>query len=133
MLDGMGPGILEGLADRELVCIDDVDRVAGDDPWEVALFNLFNELHDSGGQLVVAACRDERPGAARLTAPACGRGRHSAHASSGSSKWTDTASTLGRVPSPSSCGSSRTRAWTSTVRFSNMSACCHGSRMLYCM
>ena len=55
MLGPMGPGVLEGFADRALVCIDDVDEVAGDAAWEVALFNLFNELHDNGGQLVIAA------------------------------------------------------------------------------
>lgn len=55
MLAGAGPEILEGLASRELVCIDDFDRVAGQDEWEVALFNLFNDLQESGGQLIVAA------------------------------------------------------------------------------
>ncbi len=50
-----GPGVLEGLASRELVCIDDVDRVLGDAAWEGALFSLFNDLQDSGGQMIVAA------------------------------------------------------------------------------
>lgn len=50
-----GPGMLEGLATRELVCIDDVDQVAGENDWDVALFNLFNELQEVGGQLIVAA------------------------------------------------------------------------------
>ena len=55
MLSTAGPGILEGLADREIVCIDDVDRVAGSDEWEVALFTLFNDLDAGNGQLVVSA------------------------------------------------------------------------------
>ncbi len=55
MLGPLGPGVLEGFAGRALVCIDDIDKVAGDAGWEVALFNLCNELHDSDGQLVVAA------------------------------------------------------------------------------
>lgn len=55
MLAAAGPGILEGLASRGLVCIDDIDRVAGQDGWEVALFNLFNDLQEAGGQLIVAA------------------------------------------------------------------------------
>jgi len=50
-----GPGMLVGLAARDLVCIDDVDKVAGDKHWEVALFNLFNELQEVGGQLIVSA------------------------------------------------------------------------------
>lgn len=54
MLGAMGPGVLDGLADRDLVCIDDIERIAGDRAWEIALFNLFNELHENGGQLVIA-------------------------------------------------------------------------------
>ena len=55
MLATAGPGILEGLDERDVVCIDDLDRVAGNDDWEVALFNLFNDLLDNDGQLVVSA------------------------------------------------------------------------------
>ena len=54
-LSAAGPGILEGLGDREVVCIDDVDRIAGSDAWELALFNLFNDLDLNDGQLVVSA------------------------------------------------------------------------------
>ena len=55
MLASAGPDILEGLASRALVCLDDIDEVVGQDDWELALFNLFNELQESGGQLIVAA------------------------------------------------------------------------------
>lgn len=55
MLAQAGAGMLEGLAMRGLVCIDDIGLVAGDSTWEVALFNLFNELQDAGGQLIVSA------------------------------------------------------------------------------
>ena len=60
MLAAAGPEILEGLASRGLVCIDDIDHVAGQDEWEVALFNLFNDLQESGGQLIVSACSAPR-------------------------------------------------------------------------
>lgn len=55
MLAQAGAGVLEGLATRGLICIDDIGLVAGDDAWEVALFNLFNQLQDAGGQLIVSA------------------------------------------------------------------------------
>lgn len=61
-----GPGILDGLASRELVCIDDIDHVAGDADWELALFNLCNELVDSSGRLVVAAGAAPREAGFRL-------------------------------------------------------------------
>ncbi len=60
LLGAAGPGILEGLESRELVCIDDIDRVVGDDDWERALFSFYNALHDAGGQLVVAAATAPR-------------------------------------------------------------------------
>jgi DnaA family protein len=50
-----GPGILQGLASRELVCIDDIDRVAGQPDWEAALFDLCNQIFDAGAQLLVSA------------------------------------------------------------------------------
>lgn len=55
MLVEAGPAILDGLSNRELVCIDDVDCVAGRRDWELALFKLCNELQDNNGQLIVAA------------------------------------------------------------------------------
>ena len=55
MLKPGGPGILEGLASRDLICLDDIDQVAGDASWETALFSLCNEVLDAGRSLVVAA------------------------------------------------------------------------------
>lgn len=55
-----GPGLLEGLESRDVVCIDDIDRVAGDDEWERALFGFYNALHEAGGQLVIAAAAAPR-------------------------------------------------------------------------
>ncbi len=55
-----GPAIVEGLESRELLCIDDLEAIAGDGDWEHALFALWNRLHDSGGQLVVAAAMASR-------------------------------------------------------------------------
>ncbi|MBT8092140.1 MAG: DnaA regulatory inactivator Hda [Gammaproteobacteria bacterium] len=50
-----GPEILEGLASRALVCIDDLHHVAADADWETALFGLVNQLTDGGGQLLISA------------------------------------------------------------------------------
>ena len=60
VLHAAGPGILDGLESRALVCIDDIERVAGDEHWEHALFSFFNALHEAGGQLVVAAAAAPR-------------------------------------------------------------------------
>lgn len=50
-----GPGVLDGWQDRALVCIDDIDRLAGRADWELAAFALFNGLWERGGCLVVSA------------------------------------------------------------------------------
>ena len=49
------PGVLEGWETQALVCIDDVDRIAGRRDWELAAFALFNRLWERGGRLVVSA------------------------------------------------------------------------------
>ncbi|HET6629950.1 MAG TPA: DnaA regulatory inactivator Hda [Woeseiaceae bacterium] len=51
-----GPAsILDGLARRRLVCLDDLGAVAGREAWELALFELCNQLADAAGILVAAA------------------------------------------------------------------------------
>ncbi len=55
-----GPGMLEGLASREVICLDDLHAVAGRPDWERALFVLYNELQGRGGQIVAAAAMAPR-------------------------------------------------------------------------
>lgn len=50
-----GPGVLDGLASRDLICIDDIDTVAGDAGWEAALFDLCNRILDAERILIVSA------------------------------------------------------------------------------
>lgn len=50
-----GAEIFESLEQRQLVCIDDVDRITGDPRREHAVFNLFNELRAREHSLVVSA------------------------------------------------------------------------------
>lgn len=47
--------ILSRLGELDVVCLDDVDRVAGDETWERAVFRLFNEVETGPARLVVAA------------------------------------------------------------------------------
>jgi len=60
MLADADAAILEGLASREIVCLDDIDAVAGNARWEQGLFSLYNELLDADGVLVVAAPMSSR-------------------------------------------------------------------------
>lgn len=59
--------LLDGLETCNLVCLDDVDAVAGNRAWEEALFHLYNRMKDVDSRLLVsAACS---PGELRLTLP----------------------------------------------------------------
>jgi DnaA family protein len=49
------PAQLAGFERLAHVALDDLDAVAGDEPWERALFALYNELSEHGGRLVSAA------------------------------------------------------------------------------
>lgn len=55
-----GPEILEGLANRELICIDDIETIAGKSDWENALFALCNQVLDENRVLIVAAAMSSR-------------------------------------------------------------------------
>lgn len=46
---------LEGLRVLDLVCVDDIDSVAGNPVWENALFGCFNEVRTARGRLLVAS------------------------------------------------------------------------------
>jgi DnaA-homolog protein len=54
---GLAPGLLSELEGLDLVCLDDLDGIAGERHWEEAVFALFNGLRDHGGRLIVAAAR----------------------------------------------------------------------------
>ncbi|MDH5485270.1 MAG: DnaA regulatory inactivator Hda [Gammaproteobacteria bacterium] len=49
------PEVLEGLEVIDLICIDDVQMVAGRADWQLRVFDLINRIRESGKQLVFAA------------------------------------------------------------------------------
>lgn len=51
----LGPELLDNLEQYELVCLDDLDAIAGKADWEEALFHLFNRLRDAGRRLLLSA------------------------------------------------------------------------------
>jgi DnaA family protein len=51
----LAPTLLDDVEQYALVCLDDVDAVAGDSAWERALFALYERLRAAGGMLMVAA------------------------------------------------------------------------------
>lgn len=57
-LVGYGPELLLGAEHMALVCLDDAGAVLTQPDWNRALFNLYRELDERGGKLVLA---DEQP------------------------------------------------------------------------
>jgi len=51
----LGRGVLEGLPQLQCLCLDDIDRIAGQREWELAIFALLRELEEGAGRLVLAA------------------------------------------------------------------------------
>ncbi|HSS64122.1 MAG TPA: DnaA regulatory inactivator Hda [Gammaproteobacteria bacterium] len=51
------PAMLAGLDSARLICIDDVDAIAGRTLWEEALFHLYNQAECGGVPMAVAAHR----------------------------------------------------------------------------
>ena len=49
--------ILDGLESFDLICIDDVDLIAGQVNWEKAIFELYNRVFDNNSQIMITATR----------------------------------------------------------------------------
>jgi len=49
------PEMLIGLEKLNLVCIDDVDKIAKNAEWETAAFNLFNQLREADTPLIMSS------------------------------------------------------------------------------
>ena len=54
-LGNYSPVILEGLTSLNVICIDDVQSIAGNSEWENAFFNFFNEAKEAEARLLFSA------------------------------------------------------------------------------
>ena len=48
-------GSLQGLEALDLVCVDDLHVIAGNDRWEEALFHCFNRIREAHGRLLISS------------------------------------------------------------------------------
>lgn len=49
------PAILENIEQANLVCLDDIDEIAGNKEWEEAIFYIYNRLKEANNALVISA------------------------------------------------------------------------------
>lgn len=54
-IKNLDPSIVEGLERIDLICLDDLEKIAGIKEWEEAIFHLFNRLRSQQRRLLVAA------------------------------------------------------------------------------
>lgn len=52
---GLPPELLEGWENHALVCLDNIQAIAGQADWEEAVFHLYNRLRDTQHSLIVSA------------------------------------------------------------------------------
>lgn len=55
LLDYPPQQLLEDLEQLSLVCLDDLQIIAGNQQWETALFDLYNRIREVGGHLLLGA------------------------------------------------------------------------------
>lgn len=67
MIAELSTEALQGLEQLSLICLDDIQLIAGRPDWEEALFHLFNRLRESGSRFIVAA--DQPPMALPIELP----------------------------------------------------------------
>ena len=65
--EGGSPDVLEGCETLGLVCLDDLEHVAGDAAWNNAVFRLYTLMQDGPGRLYVSSTAP--PAALRFTLP----------------------------------------------------------------
>jgi DnaA family protein len=59
--------VLEDLEELDVICVDDVDKIAGHSNWEQALFHLYNRLRESSKPMVVTGRTSPRALGLQLT------------------------------------------------------------------
>ncbi|MBL1319957.1 MAG: DnaA regulatory inactivator Hda [Methylophaga sp.] len=55
LVEEVSPEVLESVEDLDLLCIDDLEAIAGKKDWEEALFHCFNRLQYTGCKLLIAS------------------------------------------------------------------------------
>ncbi len=61
------PEVLNGLESLAVICLDDLQVVAGLPEWEEAIFHLYNRIYDTGGNIIISA--NEAPRSLQLGLP----------------------------------------------------------------
>lgn len=50
----LSPEVLENLESLDLICLDEIEAIAGNKVWEEALFHFYNRIQESNARLLIA-------------------------------------------------------------------------------
>ena len=53
--EGLMPAMFDGLENMSLIALDDIQVVMGNEAWEIALFNLYNRVRETGSNMVFSS------------------------------------------------------------------------------
>lgn len=53
----LSPEMLEGMEHYDIICVDDIEAIAGNKAWEEALFHMYNRVRDARKHMVFAGSK----------------------------------------------------------------------------
>jgi len=63
-LQTVSANLLDGMENVDLVCLDNIESIYGNQEWEESIFNLFNRIKQLHGRLIISsASSPQQPGA----------------------------------------------------------------------
>jgi len=60
LIQELDVSMLDGLETFDLICIDDIDAIAGNSLWEKALFELYNRVFESRAQIIISSTKKNK-------------------------------------------------------------------------
>lgn len=63
------PTVLDNVDQLDLICLDDLQVVAGNEEWELALFNVFNVIREQKRKTLLLISADRSPNQLAITLP----------------------------------------------------------------
>ena len=54
------PALLHDLEQQDLICIDDIEEIAGQDTWEQAILHLYNRIRDRNGSVIISGLQNQQ-------------------------------------------------------------------------
>lgn len=67
--ESLSPAMLENIEGLDLICLDDLHAIAGNTPWETAIFNLFNQIRHQSLPILLLITANQPPNQLPIALP----------------------------------------------------------------